>query len=68
MVWYPKDDFDAAGYKVADDVGDELGSALSDQIKADGGTPWCVGFQSERLRPGPATDWIEDIMLRTAGA
>ena len=40
---------------------------MSDQIKADGGTPWCVGFQSEGSTGWPATDWIEDIMLRTAG-
>ena len=65
MVWYPKDDFDAAGYKVPT-TWDEL-IALSDQIKADGGTPWCVGFQSEGSTGWPATDWIEDIMLRTAG-
>jgi alpha-glucoside transport system substrate-binding protein len=65
MVWYPKDDFDAAGYE-APTTFDEL-IALSDQIVADGGTPWCVGFQSEGSTGWPATDWIEDIMLRTAG-
>jgi alpha-glucoside transport system substrate-binding protein len=65
MVWYPKDDFDAAGYTVPT-TWDEL-IALSDQIKADGGTPWCVGFQSEGSTGWPATDWMEDIMLRTAG-
>ena len=38
--------------------------ALSDQIVADGGTPWC----GLRVRGAPpATDWMEDIMLRTAG-
>jgi alpha-glucoside transport system substrate-binding protein len=65
MIWYPKDDFDAAGYKVPK-TWDEL-MALSDQIVADGGTPWCVGFQSEGSTGWPATDWMEDIMLRTAG-
>jgi alpha-glucoside transport system substrate-binding protein len=65
MVWYPKDDFDAAGYEVPTTWDDML--ALSDQIVADGGTPWCVGFQSEGSTGWPATDWIEDIMLRTAG-
>ncbi len=47
MIWYPKDDFDKKGYKIPK-TWDEL-MALSDQIVADGGTPWCVGFQSERL-------------------
>ena len=66
MVWYPKDDFDAAGYAVPE-TWDEL-IALSDQIKADGTAPWCIGFESEGATGWPATDWMEDIMLRTAGA
>ena len=65
MVWYPKDDFDAAGYEVPETFDDLI--ALSDQIVDDGGTPWCVGFFSEGSTGWPATDWMEDIMLRTAG-
>jgi alpha-glucoside transport system substrate-binding protein len=65
MIWYPKDDFDAAGYEIPT-TWDEL-MALTDQIKADGGTPWCVGYQSEGSTGWPATDWMEDIMLATAG-
>jgi alpha-glucoside transport system substrate-binding protein len=65
MVWYPKDDFDAAGYEVPETWEDLI--ALSDQIVEDGGTPWCVGFGSEGSTGWPATDWMEDIMLRTAG-
>jgi alpha-glucoside transport system substrate-binding protein len=65
MVWYPKDDFDAKGYQVPETFDDLM--ALSDQIVADGGTPWCVGFESGGATGWPATDWMEDIMLRTAG-
>ena len=65
MIWYPVDDFDAAGYEVPG-TWDEL-IALSDQIVDDGGTPWCVGFESGGATGWPATDWMEDIMLRTAG-
>jgi alpha-glucoside transport system substrate-binding protein len=65
MVWYPKDDFDAAGYQVPETWDDLI--ALSDQMVADGNTPWCVGFGSEGSTGWPATDWMEDIMLRTAG-
>jgi alpha-glucoside transport system substrate-binding protein len=65
MVWYPKDDFDKAGYQVPK-TWDEL-MKLSDQIVADGSTPWCMGFESEGASGWPATDWMEDIMLRTAG-
>jgi alpha-glucoside transport system substrate-binding protein len=65
MIWYPKDNFDEAGYEVPETWDDLL--ALSDQIVDDGGTPWCVGFESEGSSGWPATDWMEDIMLRTAG-
>lgn len=65
MVWYPKDDFDAAGYTVPETWDDLI--ALSDQIVADGSAPWCVGFESGGATGWPATDWMEDIMLRTAG-
>jgi alpha-glucoside transport system substrate-binding protein len=65
MIWYAKDDFDAAGYEIPQ-TWDEL-IALSDQIVADGGTPWCVGFESGTSTGWPATDWMEEIMLKTAG-
>jgi alpha-glucoside transport system substrate-binding protein len=65
MIWYPKDDFDKAGYEIPETWEDLI--ALSDQIKSDGGTPWCVGFESGGATGWPATDWMEDIMLHTAG-
>jgi alpha-glucoside transport system substrate-binding protein len=65
MVWYPKDDFDAAGYEVPETWDDLL--ALSDEIVAAGSAPWCVGFESGGATGWPATDWMEDIVLRTAG-
>lgn len=65
MVWYPKAAFDAAGYEVPT-TWDEL-MALSDEIVEDGSNPWCIGFESEGASGWPATDWMEDIVLRTAG-
>jgi alpha-glucoside transport system substrate-binding protein len=65
MVWYAKDDFDAKGYQVPK-TWDEL-IALSDKIVADGASPWCLGVESGGATGWPATDWMEDIMLRTAG-
>jgi alpha-glucoside transport system substrate-binding protein len=64
LVWYPKKAWDAAGYKIPQ-TWDEM-IALSDQIVADGGTPWCIGIESGAATGWPGTDWIEDIMLRTA--
>jgi alpha-glucoside transport system substrate-binding protein len=63
LVWYPKAAFEAAGYEIPQ-TWDEL-LALSDQIVADGNTPWCIGIESASATGWPATDWIEDIMLRT---
>ena len=59
----PKAEFDAAGYEIPETWDDLL--ALSDQIVADGGIPWCIGIESATATGWPATDWIEDIMLRT---
>lgn len=65
LVWYSPAAFEAGGYQVPT-TWDEM-IALSDQIVADGGTPWCLGIESGAASGWPATDWIEDIMLRTAG-
>ncbi|MBN1261152.1 MAG: carbohydrate ABC transporter substrate-binding protein [Anaerolineae bacterium] len=66
LIWYNPKAFDAAGYAIPESW-DEL-LALSDQIVADGGTPWCIGLESGAASGWPGTDWIEDIVLRTAGA
>jgi alpha-glucoside transport system substrate-binding protein len=65
FVWYPKKAFEAAGYETPT-TWDEM-IALSDQIVADGGTPWCVGMESQAATGWVGTDWMEDVMLRTAG-
>ena len=63
LVWYPKDDWDAAGYPIPT-TWDEM-QALMDQIVADGDTPWCIGIGSGAATGWPATDWTEEMMLRT---
>lgn len=69
LVWYVPANFEAAGYAVPQ-TWDEL-IALSDQIVADNPDgarkPWCIGIESGAASGWPATDWMEDIMLRTAG-
>ena len=39
--------------------------ALTDQIAADGDTPWCIGIESGAATGWAMTDWIEEVMLRT---
>ena len=63
LVWYPKKAFDEAGYTVPTTWEELL--ALSEQIKSDGDTPWCVGIESGAATGWPMTDWIEEMMLRT---
>lgn len=63
LVWYSPDNFEEAGYEVPR-TQEEL-QALSDKIVADGGKPWCIGLGSGGATGWPATDWVEDIMLRT---
>ena len=63
MVFYPKAKFDAAGY-VVPETWDEM-LALTQQIADDGDTAWCIGIESGAATGWVATDWIENIMLRT---
>ncbi len=63
LVWYSIPAFEAAGYTIPT-TWDEL-IALSDQIVADGSSPWCVGIESGAATGWPATDWMEEVMLRT---
>ncbi|TAG08776.1 MAG: carbohydrate ABC transporter substrate-binding protein, partial [Rhodobacterales bacterium] len=63
LVWYSPDNFADAGYAVPTTM-EEL-MALTDKIVADGGTPWCIGLGSGGATGWPATDWVEDMMLRT---
>jgi alpha-glucoside transport system substrate-binding protein len=63
LVWYVPDNFADAGYEVPETMEDLL--ALSEQIVADGGTPWCIGLGSGAATGWPATDWVEDLLLRT---
>ena len=63
LVWYPKKAFDEAGYKVPQ-TWDELMKLMA-QIKSDGDTPWAVGIESGAATGWAATDWIEEMMLRT---
>ncbi|RUM53854.1 MAG: alpha-glucoside ABC transporter substrate-binding protein, partial [Marinomonas sp.] len=66
LVWYSPDNFYDAGYDVPETMEDL--KALTEQIAADGGTPWCIGLGSGAATGWPATDWVEDLMLRTQPA
>lgn len=62
LVWYVPENFEDAGYEVPESMEDL--KALTEQIVADGETPWCIGLGSGAATGWPATDWVEDMMLR----
>ncbi|MFY1617369.1 ABC transporter substrate-binding protein [Micromonospora sp. WMMD736] len=65
FVWYSPKTFKEKGWEVPT-TWDQLIS-LSDKIAASGMKPWCVGVESGDATGWPATDWIEDVILRTQG-
>ncbi|KKL82378.1 hypothetical protein LCGC14_1985340, partial [marine sediment metagenome] len=64
LVWYVPEAFEEAGYEVPESM--EALKELTQQIVDDGGTPWCIGLGSGAATGWPATDWVEDMMLRTS--
>ncbi len=65
FVWYPKKAWERAGYQVPKTWNELL--ALMDRMVANGHTPWAVGIEAGGATGWVGTDWVEDIMLRTAG-
>ncbi len=65
LVWYNKPVFEAEGYDTPGTLTEW--TDLADQMLSDGYTPFCIGTGSDAATGWPATDWMEDIMLRTAG-
>ncbi|MFF5208211.1 ABC transporter substrate-binding protein [Streptosporangium sp. NPDC000396] len=65
FVWYSPKMFKEKGWAVPK-TWDEL-MTLSNTIAATGVKPWCAGIESGDATGWPATDWIEDILLREIG-
>lgn len=67
FVWYNPKVFKDNNYTIPTTWQELLD--LSDKIAADGKIqPWCAGFGSGEATGWVGTDWMEDIMLRTASA
>ncbi|WP_084959324.1 ABC transporter substrate-binding protein [Thermoactinospora rubra] len=65
LVFYPKQAFESAGYPIPKSIPELL--QLTDKIKADGKIPWCLGIESGPATGWPATDWIEELVLKYGG-
>lgn len=66
LIWYNPKVWQAQGFQTPNTF-DEL-MTLSQQMAAGGTAPWCVGLESGATSGWPGTDWLEDIVLRQAGA
>ena len=65
ILWIDAPKFKAAGYTEPKTLDDLL--ALTEKIKSQGKTPWCIAAESGQATGWPITDWIEDLVLRFAG-
>ncbi|MGL5857788.1 MAG: ABC transporter substrate-binding protein [Angustibacter sp.] len=69
-VWYSPSAFSEKGYEVPQTWQEMI--TLSDKIAADNAAnkdtkPWCDGIGSDAATGWKVTDWVEDVLLRTAG-
>jgi alpha-glucoside transport system substrate-binding protein len=65
LIWYSPKYFKQWGYTVPTTWDDMI--KLSDKAVADGHKPWCAGIESGDATGWPATDWLEEVLLRQAG-
>jgi len=65
LVWYSPKYFKQYGYTVPTTWNDMI--ALMDKMAADGHKPVCAGIESGDATGWPATDWMEEVMLRKYG-
>lgn len=65
LVWYSPRQFAARGYEIPQSLAGL--ESLVERIKADGLTPWCVGFAAGEASGWAATDWIEEYIVRIEG-
>ena len=68
LVWYSPTMFSENGWTVPTTWAElmTLTQTIRDSGKVD--KPWCAGIESGAATGWPATDWLEDVMLRVNGA
>jgi alpha-glucoside transport system substrate-binding protein len=66
LVWYSPKQFKTNGYTVPK-TWDEM-TALADKMAAKGQTAFCGGIGSGGATGWPATDWVEQMVLREYGS
>lgn len=64
-IWFVPTAFEANGWDPPRSL-EEL-DALVERMADTGTPPWCIGLANAEARGWPATDWIEDFVLRRSG-
>jgi alpha-glucoside transport system substrate-binding protein len=66
LVWYSPSAFAASGYQVPE-TWDDLMALTKSIAEAGAAKPWCAGIADGESTGWVATDWVEDMVLRSAG-
>ncbi len=66
IVWYPKPQYDEAGYSTKPATFQEL-MAEAEKMQGEGVAPWCMGWESDQATGWVGTDWLEEMVLRVNG-
>lgn len=66
LVWYRPDEFAERGFSVPATL-DDL-EAVSRVMRESGVAPWCAGMDDYASSGWWGTDWVEDLVIRQAGA
>ncbi len=66
LIWTNEPEFTDLGYETPSDWPSFI--SLANEMVADGQTPLCLGIESGFADGWPVTDWVETVVLRTAGA
>lgn len=67
LVWYRPEVFAEHGWEIPETL-DELETLVDAIDEDDEMAPWCFSIQAGSATGWAATDWVEDLVLRTAGA
>jgi alpha-glucoside transport system substrate-binding protein len=65
LIWTNEPEFTDLGYEAPSDWASFM--SLANEMVADGQTPFCLGIESANADGWPVTDWVETVVLRTAG-
>jgi alpha-glucoside transport system substrate-binding protein len=68
LIFYNKKDWAKKGYDASTVKDIPSLEALANKMKANGDTPWCFGIGSDTSTGWPATDWMETLIMKQAGA